>query len=89
MEQVYGNFNYNAEFIEDLQNQISNKIAKSANKKNSYRKYDFGNIYDVNDLLKLQQYNNLLTEIRYCNDCFEGVKIEDVVSKVKKLLNSL
>lgn len=89
MENVYGNFNYNSEFIEDLQHQISDKIAKLSNKKNSYRKYDFGDIYDANDILKLQTYSKILENIRACNPCFEGTKIEDVIQKIKALLNKL
>ena len=89
MENVYGNFNYNSEFIEDLQHQISNKIAKLSNKKNSYRKYDFGDIYDANDILKLKTYQDILEQIRYCNPCLEDFKIEDVIQKIKSLLNKL
>lgn len=86
MENINGNFNYNLEFLKDLKSKIYSKTALIVNKKNSNRKYDFAPSVNSSDVLKLSDYNSILTELIYCNDCFEETSIEDVIQKIKNIL---
>lgn len=86
MENIYGNFNYNRDFIEGIQSQIDLKIAEYSRKKNNNRKYNISFINKDNGILQLQNYKNILEQIIYCNSCFQSIKIEDVIQKTKSLL---
>lgn len=86
MENINGNFNYNLEFLKDLKSKTYSKTALLVNKKNSNRKYDFAPPVNSSDVLKLAGYNSILTELIYCNDCFEETSIEDVIQKIKNIL---
>ena len=89
VENAYGNFNYTVDFIENLQTEISIKLANVVNKENISRKNDLGIVINMDDVTKLSIYQDILTQVVNCNSCFEGYKIEDVVEKTKTLLNRL
>lgn len=89
MENVYGNFNYNSEFIEKLQADIKSKIAELVNKQNTSRKFDLSYRFDLNDLSKLQIYSDILDRIKACDSCFQDYEIKSIVDKAKKALNKV
>lgn len=89
VENAYGNFNYTVDFIENLQAEISIKLASVVNKENISRKNDLGYSVNMDDATRLSFYKEILNQVVNCNSCFEGYKIEDVVEKTKTLLNRL
>lgn len=90
MSDVITNVNYTTEFIEKLQEDISRKIAKFTNKKNSYRKLDIIQCHFYNsDIINLSNYNEILTAILQCSSCYKDMDIESIIGKVKNLLNKV
>ncbi len=80
---------YTNDFIKNLQDQVSRKIAKTVNKENQNRKYDLGEEINEEGIIKLTYYNNLLERLLKCDSCFKGYDPEDIVNIVKKNLNRL
>jgi len=89
MENIATNTNYNFDFIKNLQAEISNKIAETANEEYFSKKNDLGGCFDNYKLLKLSDYNKILEKIVKCNDCLECQDINVIIDRVKTLINTL
>lgn len=89
MENVYGNFNYNLEFIEKLQADLQRKIAELLNKQITSRKFDLNYRFDAAGISKLQVYVDILERVKKCDSCFEDYEIKNVIDKAKKALNKV
>lgn len=88
-ENVLSDFNYDVDYIENLQSQISSEIAKVVNKENSNRKYDFKSSLNFHEFSKLVHYNEILSQVVSCNDCFKDYDIKTIVSNTKNILNKV
>lgn len=88
-ENVYSDFTYDLEFIKNLQANISTKIGDTASEDLDYEKLDITHCNNSDVLTQLQKYWTILEEVKYCNACFEGEKIDDIVEQAKDALNSL
>jgi len=79
--------NYNEEFVCNLLKQVDDKIAFVTNKDYKNSIYNLGSKTRVTNYSDLIDIHNILNKILKCNSCYEGIKIEDVVSMVKSKLN--
>lgn len=89
MSNVPINISYDLDFIEGVQTEISKKIAKLVNKKNSYRRFDIRGSFNNYDIIKLTKYSEILTAITQCSDCYKDMEIEPTIGKIKNLLNKI
>lgn len=81
---------FTLDFINSLQKQISQKIARFSNREYASRKNDLALCLKNKDICdKLEIYNEILEEIKWCNKCFHCFKPEDVVFAIKMNLNKL
>lgn len=78
---------YTVTFVQNLQISVDKKVAKEANKFRASQKNDLGIKIDREQINKLFTYNQILEQIKYCNSCFEGMDIENIVGKIKSELN--
>ena len=88
-ENVYSDFNYNLEFVETLQANVGIAIGNTAFEDLDYAKLDIKHCDNTDTLIQLQKYWEIFEEVKYCNACFEGEKIDEIVEQVKDALNSL
>lgn len=79
--------NYDSKFIENLQSQIYTKLAYVTNRDLANIKYNLGMECDVLDFQMLDEYAEILDKILQCTTCFQGQKIEDVVSQIKNKIS--
>jgi len=86
IENINADFNYNMDFIEDIQAQAFSAIAKATKTQYSYSSLDIGGVYDVSYSNKLFQYIDILENIKHCNPCYSGQDIEDIIHTVKNLI---
>tara|TARA_R110000868_G_scaffold1729_5_gene13918 strand:+ start:15656 stop:15925 length:270 start_codon:yes stop_codon:yes gene_type:complete len=89
MADGYSIFNIGMDYLEDIQTQISLKIAKKVNKYDESSRLDMGCELDTFGIFKLIGYKNILESIEQCSSCYSDLKIEDVVSKIKTNLNKI
>ena len=78
-----------AQFIANLQKDISKALAKKINLKNTSDKYDLNYCFKLDLYLKLAEYKNILKRISNCDSCFKDYNISDIVSSIKNNLNKI
>lgn len=88
-QNIVSDFNpsYTVDFVQNLQISLDRKVAKEANRYRASQKNDLGIEINKEKINKLFTYNMILEQIKYCNSCFEGMKIEPIVGKIKSTLN--
>lgn len=78
---------YDLDFVQNLQNQVVTSLSNKINTKRISEKNDLGKCFNPESFWELNIYNNLLTEISYCNSCFEGYDIEQITGLIKNTIN--
>lgn len=72
------------DFIQSLQDSLDRKVARTTYRKYNSEKGDLALCFDEENTLNSTIYWNILERIKYCDGCFEGMKIDEIVDLVKK-----
>ncbi len=78
---------YTIDFVQNLQVEMGRKVSKEVNKYRASEKNDLGVKIKREQIENLYTYYNILEQIKYCNSCFEGMNIEEIVGKIKNKIN--
>lgn len=77
----------NLEFVQQVQNQLSRKIAAISKSEMYSAKNDLGCKTNKESFEALVDFNNILTEIQYCNPCYSEFCIGEIISSAKAEIN--
>jgi hypothetical protein len=75
------------EFVQEVQNQISRKIAKISKSEMYSTKNDLGCKTNKESFEALVDFNNILTNIQVCNPCYSQFNIDEIISAAKAEIN--
>jgi len=87
VNKICDNCNYDLDFIENLQVQIDKTLSAKINRERISKQNDLGICFNEENYRELDIYNRILTQIKYCNSCFENEDIEQVIGLVKNTIN--
>lgn len=80
--------NYDLAFVKNLQKQVNSNMSYRINTKRVSDKNDLAKCFNQEIYWKLNIYNNILTEVSYCDSCFEGYDIQTITGLVKNSINA-
>ena len=78
---------YNLTYIKNLQKQVDKKVAKSVNSLLASKKNNVSYCFKEEVVWKLGMYYNILEQISFCNSCFKGQNVEEIITLTKNQLN--